>query len=145
MTHSRQRERGKGAIQTLSIYAVCVTVFLYSGCRKASLPTTQAQMARRELIEAAAKSDSFRIKGYGNVKAADDYFEPLNPEKIHATLESSSCINVPDNIRSQQIGWFTLLQGEREVARFVYCGGGRLLFKDCCLQLQHDPFFGCFN
>ena len=131
-----------GAMQTLCI---CVIALLIVGCTPPSSPTAHDQSLRRELIEAAEKSDSFQIEGFGNVKAVEDFFEPLNPETILAALESSSCINAPDNIRSQLIGRFSLLQGEREVARFDYYRGGRLLYKDRCLQLQHDPFFGCFN
>lgn len=137
---------GQSAIQSRCIYVLCIAAFLFSGCRKESLPTPREQSLRHELIEAAANSDSFLIKGYGNVKSAEDFFEPLNPETIHAALESSSCIKAPDNIGSQEIGGFWLLQGERKVAWFDYCKGGRLLYKDeCCLQLKHDPFFGCFK
>jgi nitrous oxide reductase accessory protein NosL len=125
------------------IFAICVFGLLIAGCQRSATP--QQQSLRLALIEAVASSDSFSIQEFNGGNAAEEYPDLVNLQTIHAAFESSNITIVPNDVKREIAARFTLSQGERTVANFDYCNSGIVLFKNCCLKLEHVPFAGCFK
>ena len=127
---------------------LCASVLLFCACR-ASDRTADVQPAhavKRDLLAAVESSDSFTMKVADGVHLTEDVAEPLTIETIRTAFSPSNVRVVEDDFMKRKANAsFTLLNGDRVTAQFIYCTSGIIIFNRDSIRLNQDPFTAHFR